>query len=140
MTIRLMLLLCPVVLSLGCGPREPVIDGEVAAATYFLDNQSSHALRVEWKTTAQFGGETGQASVPSGTVRELLSDSLFGVNPPLPTETFDSLALYRVDTGARVYLQEPIRDDAWRSERTDSRRYGFTHHTLRIRDEELSSP
>ncbi|PTL84870.1 hypothetical protein [Vitiosangium sp. GDMCC 1.1324] len=138
MNLRQILLLCPVVLSLGCGGSDNVVHEEVGAATYFLDNQSSHVLRVEWKTTVQLGSETQNVgSVPSGTVKELLSDSIFGVNPR-PTDTFESLALYRVDTGGRVYLQEPIRDEAWVSERKDSRYLGTTHHTLRIRDEDLS--
>ncbi|EPX64384.1 hypothetical protein D187_005518 [Cystobacter fuscus DSM 2262] len=138
MNIRLMLRWCPVVLSLGCGPRQTVYE-EVGVATYFLDNQSSHALRVEWKTSPQLDSETGQKSVPSGTVRELFSDSHFGVNP-LPTDTFASLAIYRVDTGGRVYLQEPIRVEAWHRERKDSRLYGLTHYTLRIRDEDMPLP
>ncbi|ATB29778.1 hypothetical protein [Melittangium boletus] len=136
MNLRSMLWVCPVVLSLGCGSGE-VIHEEVGSAKYFLDNQSSHALRVEWKTTGQLGSETeGVASVPSGTVRELRSDSAFGVNPR-PTDTFVSLTLYRTDTGGRVYSQEPVRDEAWVSEREDSRTYGLTHHTLRIRDEDF---
>jgi hypothetical protein len=126
----LLFLLLPV---LGCG--EDAVVEEAGRALYFLDNHSSHALRVEY---AQQGATVPErsAAIPSGARAQFSDDSLFG-GRPRPSDTFLSLALYRADAPTPSYLQQPIQDERWAEERQDTRTYGTVHYTLSIRDEDL---
>ncbi|MDC0708644.1 hypothetical protein POL68_09205 [Stigmatella sp. ncwal1] len=128
----LLLLMIP---AFGCGP-EYVVE-EAGLARYFLDNQSSHALRIEWTGAPPAPTEppNGQV-VPGGTRRQFIEDGMFGGRPN-PSNTFQSLALYRVDASSPDYLQEPIQNERWVEEIVDPGTYGIAHYTLNIRDEDL---
>ncbi|SET19584.1 hypothetical protein [Stigmatella erecta] len=127
------LLLAVLLPVLGCG--SDVIDGEVGVSVFFLDNQSSHALRVE-HTALGLTSPERSASIPSGTRAQFKTDSTFGSNPS-PSDTFQSLALYREGASSPSYLQQPVKDEPWAREKQDTRTYGTVHYTLTIRDTDL---
>jgi hypothetical protein len=116
-------------------PDEP-IDEPAGSADYFLDNQTDHALTIEWTTSAALGSQTRRAGpVAAGQRLQFEEDGIIGVNP-LPVDTFASLRL-EDDAGSVVYRQEPIDDDAWVVERTDDASYGHANITLVITDDLL---
>ncbi len=129
-----LLTLCAALLGGACGPG-----GEPAgSAAYFLDNQSAVSLRVEATLSpALGGGQEVLATVPAATVAELYRDGAIGQNPR-PPDSFAAIQVFRVDTLARVYLQDPVVDGPWTSARQDQKSYGLTHFTLVLKDSHLS--
>ncbi|SEL44069.1 hypothetical protein SAMN05444354_10645 [Stigmatella aurantiaca] len=126
----LLVLLLPV---LGCGSDDMI--EEAGVSVFFLDNQSSHALRVEY-TALGLDSPQRSASIPSGTQAQFKTDSSFGSHPS-PSETFQSLALYREGATSPSYLQQPVKDEPWAREKQDTRTYGTVHFTLTVRDADL---
>ncbi|WP_225413631.1 hypothetical protein [Stigmatella hybrida] len=127
----LLVLLLPV---LGCGSDDAVVE-EAGLSVFFLDNQSSHALRVEY-TALGLDSPQRSASIPSGTQAQFKTDSAFGSHPS-PSETFQSLALYREAAASPSYFQQPVKDEPWAREKQDTRTYGTVHYTLTVRDADL---
>jgi hypothetical protein len=112
------------------------ISEPAGSADYYLDNQTSLDLTIEWTTSPGLGSETRQAGpVASGQSLKFQEDAIIGQNP-LPVDTFASLRL-EDDAGDVVYRQEPIRNDAWQVERTEDVPYGHAIITLVITDDML---
>lgn len=119
--------------------EEEPIDEPAGSAEYFLDNRTDHSLTIDWTRSPQLGGETRRAGpVAPGQVLAFEEDGIIGVNP-LPVDTFASLRLEDPDRNL-VYVQDPIDNDAWVVERTDTGDYGHANITLVIANADLSAP
>jgi hypothetical protein len=119
--------------ALGCGSDDLL--EEAGASVFFLDNQTSHALRVE-HTALGLTQPERSALIPSGTRAQFKKDSSFGSHPR-PSDTFQSLALYREGASSPSYFQQPVQDAPWASEKQDTQTYGTLHYTLTLRDADL---
>lgn len=114
------------------------ISEPAGSADYFLDNQTSLDLTIEWTTSPGLGSETRQAGpVASGQRLKFQEDGIIDQNP-LPVDTFASLHLEDA-AGNVVYRQEPVVNDAWDVERTDDVTYGHANITLVITDDMLQA-
>ena len=102
--------------SFGCHKEsvDTLVDGCVGATFYYLDNQSSRALSI------QFAGPILNQQLDSATViasqqRVLIGqDASFGSSPH-PADTFTSFILYTLVAGKRevIYRQDPVQTALW---------------------------
>ncbi len=138
MNLRTLVLGCCALLLAGCSPD--VDDGDFSDSVFFLDNQTEYPLVIEWKDSDRPDAEPATfGPVPSRSRREFASESNSAVSAPSPSAAFLSVSLLREDTGARVYVQEPIRDDAWRREVLQVRLGELrTQYILTVRNEDLT--
>jgi hypothetical protein len=138
MNLRTLVLGCCALLLAGCSSDPQAED--FSDSVFFLDNQTEYPLLVEWKSRESPDAQpTRSEPVPSRGRREFASESNSAVSAPSPSATFLSVSLIREDTGARVYVQEPIRDDAWRREVLQVRLGELrTQYILSVRNEDLT--
>lgn len=109
-------LLILLLVSVGC-QKESVdrrMDGCVGASFYYLDNQSSRALSVEFVGPI-LNSQLGSATVINPQQRALIGqDASFG-SSPYPADTFSNFALSTLVDGKKsvVYTQNPVQTALW---------------------------
>lgn len=139
MNLRALILGCGVLLAVGCSPSN---EEDLSTSHFYLDNQTDQSLRIEWTERDNPDAEPGIfGPVPAGGSREFTAENTGAFFAPQPSVAFASVSLVREDTGARVYVQEPIQDDKWRKESIQVRLSEFrTQYILTVRSEDLTTP
>ena len=140
MTLRTLVLGCCALLAAACSSETQ--ESDFSTSYFYLDNQTDQPLVVEWKERDSPDAEPGRfGPVPTGGRREFTSESTAALFAPSPSVVFSSVALFREDTGARVYVQEPLQDDRWQREVIQVRLGELrTQYVLTVRNEDLTAP
>ncbi|WP_026632192.1 hypothetical protein [Dyadobacter alkalitolerans] len=101
--------------SLGCRQEPDLLeDGCIGASFFYLDNQSSENLLIDFNGPV-LNDQIDPASLVDPGNRMLIGQGAsFGSIPP-PSQTFTGFKLYRLSDGKKtlVYKQDPVDDTLW---------------------------
>ncbi len=141
-----LLLLLLFVLGCHAEPVSPVdtrTDGCIGVSYYYLNNQSSRLLSIEFTALAWLNGKIDpSATVTSGKTVLIGQDAIFGYIPR-PTDTFTAFSLYAPVAGKKtlVYTQQPVKNELWANEKENPNDPDFgcykVSYTLTITDDLL---
>ena len=135
--VRLLVILS--VLFLSCENNELIIE-PAGAAEYFINNQTTAALKVSFITSAELASIAVDSLplIDSEAVVLIHTDGIIGVNPR-PTDSFSSLRFVRdVDT-SNTYDINSIDNSQWEILERDlgDDGYGLTKYQLVIDDQDF---
>jgi hypothetical protein len=119
----------------ACMP-EPIIEPTERVSEFFLDNQTSRALRVEMTHRGQPEEIEHSEPIVGGTVSRFFITASIGPNP-WPEGVFSSLRVLDASSMATVATQIPTNDDVWALERVPVTREDLFRFTWKLDDASL---
>ena len=113
-TISLLIFLFFITTSCKNNDNGPMIE-EAGSANYFILNNSSSEIRVEFTTSTELGSEKiAFGVIRQGDRKEIFKDGIIGQNPR-PTSSFSEITFVLGDSsGETTYVYSPIIDEDWR--------------------------
>ncbi|MBC8151739.1 MAG: hypothetical protein H7Z72_02400 [Bacteroidetes bacterium] len=114
-------------------PVDLLVDGCSGVSFYYLDNQSSRSLSVEFVSQSSLNGKIDPTTAIASKQRLLIGQDAraFGV-VPRPTDTFSEVTLYATIDGVKqaVYQQNPVRNELWVKVKQNASNPDCGHYTV----------